>query len=472
MRGQRPMLFLLALRGTGAMVEQDDEEFKLVKLPNTKCLDGSPAAYYIARNDSSPSWVVWLEGGGLCQSLQDCIDRSKGTLGSSTTYAASIAAPEGMLSSVPSENPDLFSWNRIYVPYCSGDIWSGTEIEAVNPFPESSSWTGFFHGHAIIEDMYNDITRKHNAAMATNAVLTGCSAGGIGTIFNCDYFASLFPGAHVGCRPEAGWFGVPQASYPFFSSPAGPSSDPDPLHLMTSNWTYHIKPFQVNSSGGQRCAADVASGKLHIDHCEQQKMGMASCCFLPTYSYAYSNTRMFMSENTADAYQVFSQGQCPDHPDSCLASVLDHESTSYWDYIRDSISASLTQFVLSGPKRGQDGVFAPAWCAAIPTPPAHIPPAFLPPPSDRLDVRCGPGTRSLLHCMAHWQGPLTVKGKTDQQAFGDWFFGRGVDHMLLDNNTSPYDLCECAKKAGVSADDYLTCSMGGFRGTLNTRRVL
>ena len=89
---------------------EEAKEFAMVKLPNAKCLDGSPAVYYIAANASSSSWVVWLEGGGLCLNLTDCAERSKGRLGSSTSYNASIDAPKGMLSSDPTANPDLHTW--------------------------------------------------------------------------------------------------------------------------------------------------------------------------------------------------------------------------------------------------------------------------------------------------------------------------------------------------------------------------
>ena len=37
-----------------------------------------------------------------------------------------------------------------------------------------------------------------------------------------------------------------------------------------------------------------------------------------------------------------------------------------------------------------------------------------------------------------------MRGKTDQQAFGDWYFRRGGDHFLLDNSTEPAALCACA----------------------------
>ena len=183
---------------------EEAKEFVLVKLPNAKCLDGSPAVYYIAANASSSSWVVyvhahtppdphaharpctplhaqaqatprprsrprpqaqahasrrWLEGGGICFNLTDCAQRAKGRLGSSSSYNASIDAPKGMLSSDPAANPDLHTWNRVFVPYCSGDVWMGTKRAAVNPFPQEGAWRGYFHGHFILEDMYADSHR-------------------------------------------------------------------------------------------------------------------------------------------------------------------------------------------------------------------------------------------------------------------------------------------------------------------------
>ena len=166
------------------------KEFAKVELPNAKCLDGSPAVYYIAANSSSPAWVVWLEGGGICFNLSDCAQRAKGRLGSSSSYNASIDAPKGMLSSDPAANPDLYTWNRVFVPYCSGDVWMGTKRAAVNPFPQEGAWRGYFHGHYILEDMYEDISDRHvMSSPPTHAVLTGCSAGGMGVIFNCDWFA-------------------------------------------------------------------------------------------------------------------------------------------------------------------------------------------------------------------------------------------------------------------------------------------
>ena len=74
--------------------------------------------------------------------VADCAQRANGRLGSSSSYNASIAAPKGMLSSDPATNPDLHTWNRVFVPYCSGDVWVGTKRDPVNPFPQQGAWRG------------------------------------------------------------------------------------------------------------------------------------------------------------------------------------------------------------------------------------------------------------------------------------------------------------------------------------------
>ena len=187
---------------------------------------------------------------------------------------------------------------------------------------------------------------------------------------------------------------------------------PDPRKLVQANWTQHVEPYLRTSSVGRTCVADVQSGKLRIPDCDGQELGDAACCFTPPYAYAYSKTRMFISQNSADAYQVYETAPFPkDTFQTCAASVRDTNATAYWQYMRGTIAGSLTRFVVNGAKRAQDGVFMPA---------------------------------CLAHCMAHWQGSVKVRGKTDQQAFGDWYFRRGGEHMLLDNSSDPATLCSCA----------------------------
>jgi len=76
----------------------------LVDDPAALCLDGTPAAYYVHQADKT-KFVLSFEGGGWCgnrgglsQTLESCFQRSKGALGSSSSYPSTISATEGILS--------------------------------------------------------------------------------------------------------------------------------------------------------------------------------------------------------------------------------------------------------------------------------------------------------------------------------------------------------------------------------------
>merc|ERR1711881_118026 len=49
------------------------------------CLDGTPGAYYFQPGTGSGAtkWYIHHQGGGWCESLDDCLGRSRGGLGSS-----------------------------------------------------------------------------------------------------------------------------------------------------------------------------------------------------------------------------------------------------------------------------------------------------------------------------------------------------------------------------------------------------
>ena len=51
-----------------------------------------------------------------------------------------------------------------------------------------------------------ELKQQHGLATAKKVLLTGGSAGGIGTFKNVDWLASQLPGAVVKGAPEAGWF--------------------------------------------------------------------------------------------------------------------------------------------------------------------------------------------------------------------------------------------------------------------------
>ena len=100
-----------------------------------KCLDGSPAVYY-ADLTGSNEWLIYLQGGGACSTETACISRTFTRLGTSLYHPRKLDFQSGgyamffipgMLSPNATLNPHFASFNRVFVPYCSGDLYAGRQ---------------------------------------------------------------------------------------------------------------------------------------------------------------------------------------------------------------------------------------------------------------------------------------------------------------------------------------------------------
>ncbi|KAL0447636.1 UNVERIFIED_CONTAM: Pectin acetylesterase 8 [Sesamum latifolium] len=165
------------------------------------CLDGSPPAYHIDKGTGAGinNWLVHVEGGGWCNNVTTCLARTKTRLGSSKLMAKQIAF-SGIFSNKPQFNPDFYNWNRIKVRYCDGASFTG-DIEAVDPATNL-----YYRGARVFVAVIEDLLAK-GMKNAENAILSGCSAGGLTSILHCDYFKALLPMAtKVKCFSDAGFF--------------------------------------------------------------------------------------------------------------------------------------------------------------------------------------------------------------------------------------------------------------------------
>nr|GME06443.1 pectin acetylesterase 12-like [Ipomoea batatas] len=104
----------------------------------------------------------------------------------------------GILSNKAEENPDFYNWNRIKVRYCDGASFSGDS--------ENQAAQLQFRGQRIYEAAMDELMSK-GMRNAEQALLSGCSAGGLASILHCDEFRSLFPSStKVKCLSDAGLF--------------------------------------------------------------------------------------------------------------------------------------------------------------------------------------------------------------------------------------------------------------------------
>ncbi|KAK7269492.1 hypothetical protein RIF29_22222 [Crotalaria pallida] len=163
------------------------------------CTDGTPPAYHLHRGFGSGanSWLVNLEGGGWCNNVRSCVYRKKTRRGSSAFMEKEIPFT-GILSDNAQENPDFFNWNRVKIRYCDGASFTGdSEYKAAQlQFRGERIWW------AAMEDL-----KSKGMRFAKQALLSGCSAGGLATIIHCDEFRGLFPRTtKVKCLSDGGLF--------------------------------------------------------------------------------------------------------------------------------------------------------------------------------------------------------------------------------------------------------------------------
>lgn len=341
-----------------------------------KCLDGTSAGYYL-QSGSSSGFVVYLKGGGGCKALEDCTKRKSSDLGSSKKWSATRQGQKSR-SDDKSINPDFYSWNHIYVPYCSGDSWIGEQTTPINPFGGNTNETFLFQGHLIVDAVVK-LLQEADPPL-THLLLTGSSAGGIGTFFNADYFTQKFPNAVVKANPNAGWFG--HFAFDRWSYFVAGVPDPDPTHMVGANITWYNNISAYTPEQSKKCAADPNANKSYCNSIPQ--------------TYKYIKTPIFVTEAASDKYQVQHAAGMP------VTKQLNKTQEQFILHFGDQLRASLIKEVMNGPKNTTDGLFTPA-------------------------------------CYNHvlsWKAQ--VFGISWPQALGNWYFGRPGKTLLLDKSEDFY----------------------------------
>lgn len=243
-----------------------------------RCLDGSPAGYYIERGGDEAGVVIFLQGGGACYTPADCAARARTALGSSTFWSRDYTDSENVLSADPAVNP-FANFTRVFVPYCTGDVHAGTRAAAVD-----ADFPFFFSGHLIVAAVVADLVASAALGDARAVLLAGSSAGGIGTIINADFVAARLPRvADFRAAPQGGWFFPPVHNFSAWTK--GPNAGP-PFAGQDSPamdlWAAYLPPACVAAKGRAYCAS--------ID-----------------FSFPFVAARMHVSENLADSNQLFAQ---------------------------------------------------------------------------------------------------------------------------------------------------------------------
>lgn len=232
------------------------------------CLDGSPPAYHFSPgfDSGANNWLVHMEGGGWCTSIQDCLAR-RDTFRGSSKYMKPLSF-SGILGNKQKSNPDFYNWNKVKIRYCDGSSFTG-DVDEVDPetnlyFRGAKVWL------AVIEELLEKGMNK-----AEKALLSGCSAGGLASILHCDRFHDLLPeNATVKCLSDAGFF----------------------INTKDISGAESIASYYSNVVGTHGSAKNLPSS------CTSRMT--PSMCFFPQYVVPELRTPLFILNAAYDAWQI------------------------------------------------------------------------------------------------------------------------------------------------------------------------
>lgn len=298
------MLLLLFFLITNALAE-DAATWPRVLLPTATgalALDGTPAALYLRPGvgANKSNIILFWEGGGWCESLEDCVSRSKTALGSSTFLTAGYSARD-VLSPNCTLNPYFCDWSMVYAQYLDGTSRSGN-VEA--PVVVGNS-TIYFRGHRIREATIDALLSPSgpgaglpSLSAAPRLLVTGSSAGGLTSILHIDEIAravrAVNPSCDVRVVPEVGFFLDGQDIWD--------------KRIMTSVFT-RVAAFS-NVSGG---APEQVNAACALSKPADKRWQ----CFMAQYTLPHLTTPSFVVNSMVDEWQA----------ENVLAPDLDYAST-------------------------------------------------------------------------------------------------------------------------------------------------
>lgn len=201
-------------------------EWIKIEPPGAKCGNDSQYKIFANFSDTSDNLVVVFEPGGACWDYESCTGKN-GIRGAANPNGltdehwelAQFISP--FLSRFDDTNPSR-DWNMVYVPYCTGDVHTGNNVAMYSDATEPAI-TFHHQGHENVQKVVSWIDEQFTHV--PKMLVTGCSAGGVGSLVNYRFLRSSVRAVQKGYLIDD-------------SGPVFPSSGySQPLHSMIrSSW--------------------------------------------------------------------------------------------------------------------------------------------------------------------------------------------------------------------------------------------
>lgn len=196
------------------------------------CGNGSPYKFFVNRVPNTSNTIIYLEGGGACWDYASCsgqggIRGARNPDGIPDDYMSLLNPGASLVSPLvvrlhPWTRTKPQNWNMIYVPYCTGDIYSGDKV-AVYQDPQNQKPPLVWHHNGLRNTRAVVAWLKNNLPRPAQLLTTGCSAGGAGSLTN-------YAGIRQDMAPSRGF--LLNDSGPVFNAPLGGDVGQYPSRLL------------------------------------------------------------------------------------------------------------------------------------------------------------------------------------------------------------------------------------------------
>jgi hypothetical protein len=311
------------------------DEWVKVELPETYCSDGSQYKFFVNWHEGADDLMVVFEPGGACWDYASC-SGELGKLGA----ANPIGIPDDHMDSVWSihsplvrrdsaQNP-MRGWNMVFVPYCTGDVHTGSRTTTYVSEDGTKQLTYRHVGHDNMLALSEWLGWQFQG---TDKLYTGgCSAGGVGS--NINYFF-----LREAIDPNSGY--LVNDSGPLFPN----SVNSAPLHAeIRAAWGLD----EVIEHTPIAASLDQDFGAINAELAElfpQDRLSITY--FIRDYNYSrYSYERFFAGIDEEGIHQKFFEDTL-----LLMDQYDEHENLAYYlPYFRninDSHCASIIDFALT-----------------------------------------------------------------------------------------------------------------------------
>jgi len=180
-------------------LESSGQALTWVDIEGMKCRDGSNTGVGI-RIQNKKKLMIYINGGGACFNEETCASNPDHFNEESLMNLVSGDGDPGIFSATDERNP-VKDWSTIFIPYCTGDVHSGTLHNGrALDVSESQKFVGALNFKRVMEFIapyfeYHDVEE---------ILLFGMSAGGYGVYVNFLEIQNFFPNKQVHVINDSG----------------------------------------------------------------------------------------------------------------------------------------------------------------------------------------------------------------------------------------------------------------------------